>query len=153
MKINDVTKKIDASYNTVKKFIEKNELYYKFINNILHVTKKGVQALEEEYGLRSEVMSEDNIDFYHAQVKFLHDQLHEAKRYNQTFTQLIEMKDKEKEQQKQIIQKKEATLKEQERDIRNLEKELHQGELDKQKLMHQLDLERNKSFLQRLFKK
>lgn len=63
---------------------------------MLHVTEKGVAALEEEYGLRSEVMSESNIDFYCAQVKFIHDQLEETKRYNQTFTQLLEMNDEEK---------------------------------------------------------
>lgn len=153
MKINDVTKKVDASYNTVRKFIEKDATYHKRVKNILHVTEEGIEALEEEYGLRSEVMSESNIDFYRAQVKFLHDQLDEAKRYNQTFTQLIEMNDEEKAQQEQAIKEKEAALEERERAIKELEKELHQGELEKQELKHQLDLEKNKSFFQRLFKR
>lgn len=153
MKINDVTKRIQASYNTVKKFIEKNPVYYETIHNVLHVTEKGVAALEEEYGLRSEVMSESNIDFYRAQVKFLHDQLEETKRYNQTFTQLLEMNDEEKEQQQQKLKEKEAILSEREQAIKDLENQLNQEALEKLELKHQLELERNKGFFQRIFKK
>lgn len=153
MKINDVTKRIQASYNTVKKFIEKDPVYYETIHNVLHVTEKGVAALEEEYGLRSEVMSESNIDFYRAQVKFLHDQLEETKRYNQTFTQLLEMNDEEKEQQQQKLKEKEAVLSQREQVIKDLENQLHEEALEKQELKHQLALEKNKSFFQRLFKR
>lgn len=153
MKINDVTKRIQASYNTVKKFIEKDPVYYETIHNVLHVTEKGVAALEEEYGLRSEVMSESNIDFYRAQVKFLHDQLEETKRYNQTFTQLLEMNDEEKEQQQQKLKEKEAILSEREQAIKDLENQLNQEALEKLELKHQLELERNKGFFQRIFKK
>lgn len=152
MKINDVTQKIDASYNTVKKFIEKNSAHHELVNNVLHVTEEGIKALEEEYGLRSEIMSESNIDFYRAQVKFLHDQLEETKRYNQTFTQLIEMNDEEKEQQQQMLKEKEEALSEREQAIKDLENQLHQEALDKQELKHQLELEKSKGFFQRLFR-
>ena len=64
MKISDVEKRVNASYNTIKRFIEKDDSYNEIIENVLHATDLGLEQLEKEYGIRSELLSEDNIDFY-----------------------------------------------------------------------------------------
>lgn len=153
MKINDITDKIDASYNTIKKFVEKNKDYYEKKNNIIHITKEGFIALEEKYGVRTEVMSENNIDFYRAQVKFLSDQLEETKKYNQTFVNMLEMKDQETEAKESEIIEKQKEFEEQQKIIKGLENQLHQQELEKQEIKHELNLEKNKSLFQKIFRK
>lgn len=151
MKINDITSKIDASYNTIKKFIEKNEEYYEMKNNVLHVTKVGLAELERKYGVRSEVMSDTDVDFYKAQLGFMGKQLEELKQYNQTFQNMIEMKDQETELKLLELKEKEQKLQEQNNLIKELEKELHQQELDKQEIKHKLEVEQNKSLFQKIF--
>ena len=151
MKINDITTRIDASYNTIKKFVEKNEDYYEMKNNVLHVTKVGLVALESKYGVRSEVMSDTDIDFYKAQLRFMGNQLEELKKYNQTFQNMIEIKDQETERKLLEIKEKEESIKEQDDVIKELEKKIHQQELEKQEIEHKLELERNKSFFQKIF--
>ena len=70
---------------------------------------------------------------------FLRQQLEENKKYNQLFLKQIETKDYEAEEYK-------AKIKE-------LEDELHQQELEKMELKHQLELEKNKSIWAKIFKK
>lgn len=153
MKINDITNKIDASYNTIKKFVEKNPKYYKKINNIIHVSDEGLEALESQYGFRSEVMSETNVDFYKAQVMFMGNQLDEMREHNHIFKNMIERKDQETENKLLEIKEKEQSLKEQDAVIKELEKKIHQQELEKQEIEHKLELEKNKSLFQKIFRK
>ena len=81
MKISDVEKRVNASYNTIKRFIQKNDTYNEVIDNVLHATDSGIEQLEKEYGIRSELLSDDNIDFYKNQILFLRQQLEENKHY------------------------------------------------------------------------
>ena len=97
MKISDIEKRINASYNTIKRFIEKNPEFNHKINNVLHATDLGLQELESKYGVRSEVLSEDNVDFYKNQIIFLRQQLAENKEYNNLFMKQIETKEYEAE--------------------------------------------------------
>ena len=139
MKISDIEKRINASYNTIKRFIEKNPKFSHKINNVLHATDLGLQELESKYGVRSEVLSEDNVDFYKNQIIFLRQQLAENKEYNNLFMKQIETKEYE-------VEKNESRIKE-------LEEKLHQNEIEKLELKHELELEKNKSIWQKLFKK
>ena len=139
MKISDVEKRVNASYNTIKRFIEKDDTYNEVIDNVLHATDLGIEQLEKEYGVRSELLSEENIDFYKNQILFLRQQLEENKQYSQAFIKQIESKDYEAEENK---------LK-----IKELEEKLHQQELDKMVLKHELELEKNKGFFERIFNK
>ena len=137
MKISDVEKRVNASYNTIKRFIEKDDSYNEIIENVLHATDLGLEQLEKEYGIRSELLSEDNIDFYKNQILFLRQQLEENKHYSQAFIKQIESKDYEAEENK---------LK-----IKELEEKLHQQDLDRLELQHKLELEKNKSFWKKIF--
>lgn len=92
-----------------------------------------------EYGIRSELLSDDNIDFYKNQILFLRQQLEENKQYSQAFIKQIESKDYEAEENK---------LK-----IKELQEKLHQQDLEKLKLRHQLELEQNKSVWKKIFNK
>jgi len=139
MKISDVEKRIDASYNTIKRFIEKKPEYHKKINNVLHATDLGLEQLELEYGLRSEIISDDSVDFYKSQIFLLKQQLEDHKKFNEFFTKQIEMRDTEVEESKKRIE--------------DLEKKLQQYEIEKLQLKYELELEKNKSFWQRIFKK
>lgn len=139
MKISDIEKRINASYNTIKRFIESSPEYNEKINNVLHATDLGLQELESKYGVRSEVLSEDNVDFYKNQIIFLRQQLAENKEYNNLFMKQIETKEYE-------VEKNESRIKE-------LEEKLHQNEIEKLELKHELELEKNKSIWQKLFKK
>ncbi|WP_415750857.1 hypothetical protein [Erysipelothrix rhusiopathiae] len=138
MKISDVEKRVNASYNTIKRFIEKDDSYNEIIENVLHATDLGLEQLEKEYGIRSELLSEDNIDFYKNQIIFLRQQLEENKQYNQLFLKQIENKDYEAEENKKI---------------KELEDQLHQQEVEKLELKHELELEKNKSLWKKIFKK
>ena len=100
MKISDVEKRVNASYNTIKRFIEKDDSYNEIIENVLHATDLGLEQLEMEYGIRSELLSDDNIDFYKNQILFLRQQLEENKQYSQAFIKQIESKDYEAEENK-----------------------------------------------------
>ena len=98
-----------------------------------------MDKLEEKYGIKGEILADDNIHFYKNQIIFLRQQLEENKQYNQLFLRQIEMKDQEAEEDKVKI--------------KELEKELHQQEIEKLELKHQLELEKNKSIWQKIFKK
>ena len=139
MKISDIEKRINASYNTIKRFIEKNPEYNEKIDNVLHATDLGLEQLELEYGVRSEILSDDNVDFYKNQIIFLRQQLSENKEYNNLFIKQIEVKDFENEKNKERI--------------RVLEEELHQQEIQKIELKHELELEKNKSIWKKVFNK
>lgn len=139
MKISDVEKRINASYNTIKRFIEKDDSYNEIIDNVLHATDLGIEQLEVEYGIRTEILSDDNIDFYKNQILFLRQQLEENKQYSQTFIKQIESKDYEAEENKKII--------------KELEFQVHQQELEKLELKHELETEKNKSIWQKIFNK
>jgi hypothetical protein len=139
MKISDIEQRINASYNTIKRFIEKNPKYHEKINNVLHATDLGLKELEAKYGIKTEVLADDNVDFYKNQIIFLRQQLEENKQYNQLFLKQIENKDYEAEENK--------------RKIKELEELVHQQDLEKLELKHELELEKNKSLLQRIFKK
>lgn len=139
MKISDVEKRINASYNTIKRFIEKDDNYNEIIDNVLHATDLGIEQLEIEYGIRTEILSNDNIDFYKNQILFLRQQLEENKQYSQAFIKQIESKDYESEENKFKI--------------KELEEKIHQQELEKLELKHELELEKNKGFLKRIFNK
>ena len=138
MKISDIERRINASYNTIKRFIEKNPEYNEKIDNVLHATELGLEQLELEYGIRSEVLSDDNIDFYKNQILFLRQQLAENKEYNNLFMKQIETKDLETDENKKRI--------------KELEELLHQNEIEKIELKHELELEKNKSFWQKIIK-
>ena len=97
-----------------------------------------MQELESKYGVRSEVLSEDNVDFYKNQIIFLRQQLAENKEYNNLFMKQIETKEYEAE-------KNEIRIKE-------LEEKLHQNEIEKLELKHELELEKNKSIWKKFFK-
>ena len=137
MKISDVEKRVNASYNTIKRFIEQDDTYNEVIDNVLHATDLGIELLEKEYGIRSELLSDDNIDFYKNQILFLRQQLEENKQYSQAFIKQIESKDYEAEENK--------------KKLRELEEQLHQQELEKLELKHELELEKNKSIFKRIF--
>ena len=95
--------------------------------------------LEEKYGIRGEVLTDDNIHFYKNQIVFLRQQLEENKQYNHLFLRQIETKDQEAEEGKNKI--------------KELEEKLHQQELEKLELKHQLELERNKSIWKKIFQR
>ncbi|CAM2919687.1 hypothetical protein [Erysipelothrix tonsillarum] len=137
MKISDVEKRINASYNTIKRFIEKDDNYNEIIDNVLHATNLGIEQLEMEYGIRTEILSDDNIDFYKNQILFLRQQLEENKQYNQAFIKQIESKDYEAEENK--------------KKIKELEDQVHQQDLEKLELQHKLELEKNKSVWKKIF--
>ena len=137
MKISDVEKRVNASYNTIKRFIEKDDSYNEIIENVLHATDLGLEQLEKEYGIRSELLSEDNIGFYKNQIIFLRQQLEENKQYNQLFLKQIENKDYEAVENK--------------KKIKELEDQVHQQELEKLELQHKLETEKNKSIWKKIF--
>ena len=139
MKISDIEKRINASYNTIKRFIEKNSEYNEKIDNVLHATELGLEQLELEYGIRSEVLTDDNVDFYKNQILFLRQQLAENKEYNNLFMKQIEAKNFEADENKN--------------QIKELEMKLHQNEIEKIELKHELELERNKSIWKKIFKR
>lgn len=139
MKISDVEKRVNASYNTIKRFIEKEDSYNEVIDNVLHATDLGIEQLEMQYGIRSEILSDDNIDFYKNQIIYLRQQLEENKQYNQLFMKQIESKDYEAEDNK--------------KKIKELEDKVHQQDLEKIELKHKLELEKNKSIWQKIFKR
>jgi hypothetical protein len=80
LKISDIQTRVNASYNTIKRFIESNPKYHEKIDNVLHATDLGVEKLEEKYGLRGEILTDDNIHFYKNQIIFLRQQLEENKK-------------------------------------------------------------------------
>ena len=51
MKISDIEQRINASYNTIKRFIEKNPKYHEKINNVLHATDLGLKEYNENPNL------------------------------------------------------------------------------------------------------
>ena len=139
MKISDIEKRINASYNTIKRFIEKKTEYNEKINNVLHATDLGLEQLELEYGVRSEILSDDNINFYKGQILLLREQVEDHKKFSEVFTKQIEMRDIEAEENKNRI--------------KELEEKLQQNEIEKLELKHELELEKNKSIWQKIFKK
>lgn len=139
MKINDVRNKIDASYNTIKKFILSEPEYHEKIDNVLHVTNVGYEKLLEIYGIKSGLLSDDSVDFYKIQMKLLHDQLLESRQYNRVFANQIESKD--------------SHIAETQIQLRKLEFELHQKELEIQQAKHDLEIEKNKSIFKKIFRK
>ena len=62
MKISDVEKRINASYNTIKRFIEKKEVYNEKIDNVLHATDLGLVELEKEYVMNMIKSSSDKLN-------------------------------------------------------------------------------------------
>ena len=137
LKISDIEKRIDATYNTIKRFIESNSEYHEKIDNVLHATDLGMDKLEEKYGVKGEILADDNIYFYKNQIVFLRQQLEENKQYNQLFLRQIETKDQKAEEEKVRI--------------KELEEKFHQQELEKLELKHQLELEKNKSLWKKIF--
>ena len=75
-----------------------------------------MERLEEKYGLKAEILTDDNIHFYKNQIVFLRQQLEENKQYNQIFLKQIEVKIFEAEEDK--------------KKIRELEDKIHQQELE-----------------------
>ena len=139
MKIKDIEKRINASYNTIKKFIEKNPKYNEKVDNVLHATELGLKELELEYGVKSEILSDDNINFYKSQVFLLNQQLEDNKKYNNIFMKQIEVKDIEVENAKNRLAE--------------LEKSNQLMELENIKLEYELEMERNKSIWKKIFNK
>ena len=137
MKISDVEKKINASYNTIKRFIEKKEVYNEKIDNVLHATDLGLVELEKEYGVRSNIISDDNVNYYKSQIFLLSQQLEDNKKYNNIFIKQIETKDVESENNKIRI--------------KELEEKLHENEMEKLELKHKLELEKGRSVWSKIF--
>lgn len=139
MKISEVEKRIDASYNTIRKFIEENDKFYYTSGNVIHVTELGVNELEDRYGLRQGILDENMIEYYKNQVLYLREQLEENKRYNKLFFSQIESRNIEAEQNK---------IK-----ITELEEKIHKQEIEKLEIKHMLELEKNKSIWKKIFRK
>lgn len=139
MKISDVEKRVNASYNTIKRFIEKDPEYNEKINNVLHATDLGLEQLELEYGVKAEILSDDNINFYKGQILLLKEQVEDYKKFSEVFTKQIEMRESEAEENKNRI--------------KELEEKLQQNEIEKLELKHKLELEKSKSIWQKIFKK
>lgn len=137
MKISEVEERINASYNTIKKFIESDQRYYVKKNNIIHVTDIGLQELEKKYGVKSEILDDTHIDFYKNQIIFMRQQLEEYKQYNQAFMKQLELKDNESENS---INR-----------VKELEDEVHKKELENLELKYKLELEQNKSLWRKIF--
>lgn len=137
MKINEVKDKINASYNTIKKFILSNPDYNETIDNVLHVTDLGYEKLIEVYGIKSGLLSDDSIEFYKIQLKLLHDQLQESRQFNKFFTNQIELKDSE-------------SLKNLE-EIKNLQLEIHKKDLELHQVKSELEAEKTKSIFKKIF--
>ena len=137
MKISDVEKRINASYNTIKRFIEKKEVYNEKIDNVLHATDLGLVELEKEYGVRSNIISDDNVNYYKSQIFLLSQQLEDNKKYNNIFIKQIETKDVESENNKIRI--------------KELEEKLHENEMEKLELKHKLELEKGRSVWSKIF--
>lgn len=146
MKIKQAEGRINASYNTIKRFIEQKSEYNEKIEGVIHVTDKGLKELEKKYGVRTEILADDNIHFYKNQITFMEQQLRETQKYNDMFVRQIEMKDDE-------FSLKEQELSEKEKKIAELEAQIHQQELKELELKHELELEKNKSIWKKLFNK
>lgn len=146
MKIKQVENRVNASYNTIKKFIEADSSYYEINNNVIHVTELGLEKLEEKYGLKSEVLADHEVIFYKTQLKFMEQQLNEFKQYNQMFL-------KQLESNTELINDRDHELEEKNNEIENLKKELLSKELDTIELKHKLDLEKSKSIFKKIFGK
>lgn len=146
MKIKQAEGRINASYNTIKRFIEQKSEYNEKIEGVIHVTDKGLKELEKKYGVRTEILSDDNIHFYKNQITFMEQQLRETQKYNDMFVRQIEMRDDE-------FGLKEQELSEKEKKIAELEAQIHQQELKELELKHELELEKNKSIWKKLFNK
>lgn len=139
MKISDVEKRVNASYNTIKRFIEKDDTYSEVINNVLHATDLGIEQLENEYGIRSELLSDDNVIFYKNQIAFLHQQLEENKKYNDLFVLQIETHNTERDKDK--------------RKIEDLKQSNHDKDLINLELKLKLEQERSRSIFSKIFGK
>lgn len=137
MKINEVKDRINASYNTIKKFILSEENYHVTKDNVLHVTEEGYDRLVDIYGIKSTLLSDDSLEFYKIQLKLLHDQLSESRRFNQVFTNQIEYKDNQMELLAQSLSA--------------AEKKIYEKELEIQKYQFELELEKNKSIFRKIF--
>lgn len=144
MKIKQVENRINASYNTIKKFIESDQTYFEIRDNVIHVTEKGILELEKKYGLNTEIITDDKIIFYKNQLVFLENQLKETQKYNNVFLSQIEQKSIEsKEQSEELLKNREL--------IASLESELQKKEIIEIELKHELDEERNKSVFRKIF--
>ena len=137
MKIKQVESRINASYNTIRKFIGANKDYYYKVENVIHVTDLGISKLEERYGLKSEILADDNINFYKNQIVFLKQQLEENKQYNSLFINQIETKDSEVQQMKDKLN--------------DIQEKIRIIELEKIQLSHELSMEKNKSIWKKIF--
>lgn len=144
MKIKQVENRINASYNTIKKFIESDQTYFEIRDNVIHVTEKGILELEKKYGLNTEIITDDKIIFYKNQLVFLENQLKETQKYNNVFLSQIEQKSIEsKELSEELLKNREL--------IASLESELQKKEIIEIELKHELDEERNKSVFRKIF--
>lgn len=138
MKIKETELYVDASYNTIRKFILENEgYYYKDSSDILRVTELGLSCLQEKYGHVSSVISEDNENFYLAQISILKQQLEIANKYSEVFNQQLSISSSEVEV---------SRLK-----IKELERALNESNIQNIKLEHRLETEKNKSLWKKIF--
>lgn len=146
MKIKQAEVRINASYNTIKKFIEKKSEYNEIVEGVIHVTEKGLEELEKKYGVKSEILNDENIFFYKNQISFIGQQLKETQKYNEYFLKQIEAKSIESNIKNEEITQKNMKILE-------LEEKINQQSLIELELKHELELEKNKSILQKIFKK
>lgn len=138
MKIKEIELYVDASYNTIRKFIlENKEYYYKDSSDVLRVTELGLSCLQEKYGHASNVISEDNENFYLAQISILKQQLEIANKYSEVFNQQLSISSSEVEV---------SRLK-----IKELERALNESNIQNIKLEHRLETEKNKSLWKKIF--
>lgn len=70
LKISDIERRINATYNTIKRFIESDPEYHKKVDNVFHVTDLGIDKLEEKYGIKGEILTDDNIFFIKIRLYF-----------------------------------------------------------------------------------
>lgn len=140
MKIKETELYVDASYNTIRKFILQNEdYYYKDSSDIIRVTELGLANLQDKYGHKSSVISESDEGYYQAQISVLVQQLEIANKYADVFSNQLSLSNSE--------------LEEKNNKIMELESRLHQSDIENLKLEHELKMEINKSVWKKIFKK
>lgn len=150
MKINDVVKQIDVSYNTVKKNVENKPEYHYKKDDVLHVTEEGLQFLADKYGYRAEIMEENEELYYVRQIEMLSRQLEQTNILN---NQLIAQIQNKEERLLYITEQKEESYEKLTKKLEEKNDEVNEKNIELLELKHKLEIEENKSLFQRIFKK
>ncbi|CAM3711735.1 hypothetical protein ERUR111494_08135 [Erysipelothrix urinaevulpis] len=63
-------------------------------------TDLGLNQLESEYGVKTEILSDDHINFYKGQILLLWEEVEDQNRFSEVITKQIEMRDTKAEENK-----------------------------------------------------